>query len=255
MLTVEKKFINKNKKFEDYLYFNNYGKIYCIMYLVSYPESENLIKLIKKFKININCTDMKNQTLLMYLFEVQSQIKRLDKNNYQKLFEYLINNCNNLSSKNCENKNLFISELEKDNKEDALIIYKKFGDKIDINYPYYDNDLTLFGKAFLDSDEDLIEFYLSNFKNIDLNKIDLEYNRNVLHYICMRNSPKNEINFHKYEKYINLGVSLTQKDIFGRNPLFYLFITEENEIKKKQDPISSLSYLLDSYGTLKKKRK
>ena len=49
----------------------------------------------------------------------------------------------------------------------------------------------------------------------------------------MRNSPKNEIDFHKYEKYINLGVSLTQKDIFGRNPLFYLFITEKNEIKKK----------------------
>ena len=70
----------------------------------------------------------------------------------------------------------------------------------------------------------------------------------------MRNSPKNEIDFHKYEKYINLGVSLTQKDIFGRNPLFYLFITEKNEIKKKQDPISSLSYLLDSYETLNNKK-
>ena len=252
--TGEKKFVNKNKKFEDYVYFNNYGKIYPIMYLVSYPESESLIKLIKKYKININCTDIKNQTLLMYLLEVQSQIKRIDKNNYKKLFEYLINNCNNLTSKNCENKNLFVTEIEKENKEDALMIYKKLGDKIDINYPYYDNYLTLFGQAFLDFNNDLIEFYLSNFKNIDLNKIDLKYNRNVLHYICMRNSPKNEIDFHKYEKYINLGVSLTQKDIFGRNPLFYLFITKENEIKEKEDPISSLSYLLDNYETLNNKK-
>lgn len=70
----------------------------------------------------------------------------------------------------------------------------------------------------------------------------------------MRNSPKNEIDFHKYEKYINLGVSLTQKDIFGRNPLFYLFITKENEIKEKEDPISSLSYLLDNYETLNNKK-
>ena len=83
--------------------------------------------------------------------------------------------------------------------------------------------------------------------NINLNKIDLKYNRNVLHYICMRNSKKNEINFHKFEKYLNLDVSLTQKDILGRNPLFYLFLDKENKIKENEDPISSLSYLLDSY--------
>ena len=252
--TQEKKFKNKNKKYEYYSYFNNYGKIYPIMYLVSYPESESLIKLIKKYKIDINCTDLKNQNLLMYLLEVQSQIKNIDKNNYQKIFKFLINNCNNLTCKTSENKNLFVSEIEKRNKDDALIIYKKLGNKIDINYPYYNNYLTLFGQALLDSDEELIEFYLNNFKNINLNQIDYKYNRNVLHYICMDNSPKNDMNFHKYEKYINLGVSLTQKDIFGRNPLFYLFISKENEIKKKEDPISSLSYLLDSYYNLNKNK-
>jgi hypothetical protein len=49
-------------------------------------------------------------------------------------------------------------------------------------------------------------------------------------------------------------VSLTQLDIFGRNPLFYLFINELNDIKK-EDPISSLSYLLESYNEHNKNKK
>ena len=173
--------------------------------------------------------------------------KKIDINNYNKIFDYLLNNCNNLSLKNSENKNLFVSEIEKGNNDNALMLYKKLGDKIDINYPYYDNNLTLFGKALVNSNQKLIDFYLNNFKNINLNKIDIKYNRNALHYIYMRNSNKNEINFHKFEKYLNLDVSLTQKDILGRNPLFYLFLDKENKIKENEDPISSLSYLLDSY--------
>ena len=252
--TQEKKFVNKNKKFENYLYFNNYGKIYPIMYLVSYPESDNLIKLIKKYKININCVDLKNQNLLMYLLKVEKQIKLLDKNNYKKMFNYLLNNCNNLLSnlKNDKKENMFVTEIEKGNYEDALLIYKKFGNNIDINYPYYNNCETLFGKAYLDKDTKLIEFYLTNFKGINLNKMDLKFNKNILHYICMNNTPKNEIDFHKYEKYLNLGVSLSQKDIFGRNPLYYLFLNEYHEIKKNEDPISSLSYLIN-YANSKNK--
>ena len=37
--------------------------------------------------------------------------------------------------KNSENKNLFVSEIEKGNNDNALMLYKKLGDKIDINYP------------------------------------------------------------------------------------------------------------------------
>ena len=244
--TQEKKFVNKKKEFKNYIYFNNYGKIYPIMYLMSYPESENLIKLIKKYKIDINCTDAKGQTLLMYLLEVQAQIKRIDKNNYEKIFDFLINNCNNLAAKNKDNKNLFVTELEKGNNEDALKIYKKLGDKVDINYPYYNNYLTLFGQALLDSNNILIDFFLTNFKNINLNLIDTKYNRNVLHYICMENSTKKDINFQKFAKFLNLDVSLSAKDILGRNPLYYLFIDENNKIKE-EDPISVLSYLLESY--------
>ena len=253
--TLEKKFVNKNKDLQKYKYFNNYGNIYPIMYLLAYPESDELIKLIEKYKININCSDLKNQTLLMYLLEVQKQIKNISEQNYKKIFDYLINNCNNLSTKNKDNKNLFITEFEKGNYPDALKIYNKLGDKvIDINDPCYDKYLTVFGKAIVDSNEKQIEFLLNNFKNINLNKIDIKYNRNVLHYICMKNSANQEIDFSKFAKYINLGVSLTQKDIFGRNPLFYLFINESNNIKK-EDPISSLSYLLDSYIEHNKKEK
>ena len=251
--TQEKKFKSKNKEFEDYKYFNNYGKIYPIMYLLSYPESNELINLIKKHNININCTDLKNQTLLMYLLEVQKQIKNISVTNYQKIFNYLINNCNNLSAKNSENKNLFITEFEKGNLEESLKIFQKLGDKIiDINDPCYDNYLTVIGNAIVNSNEMQISFLLNNFKNIDLNKIDIKFNRNALHYACMKNSANQEIDFSKFAKWINLGTSLTQKDIFGRSPLFYLFINENNEIKK-EDPISTLSYLLDSYNQNKKR--
>ena len=253
--TKEKKFLNKNKDLQKNKYFNNYGNIYPIMYLLSYPESDALINLIKKYKININVTDMKNQTLLMYLLEVQNQIKNINENNYNKIFDFLINNCNNLSIKNKDNKNLFITEFEKGNYSESLKIYQKLGDKIiDINDPCYDNYLTLFGNAIINSNQTQIEFLLNNFKNINLNKIDIKHNRNVLHYICMKNSANQEIDFSKFAKYINLKVSLTQLDIFGRNPLFYLFINESNDIKK-EDPISSLSYLLESYNEHNKNKK
>ena len=252
--TLEKKFMNKNKDLQKYKYFNNYGKIYPIMYLLAYPESDELIKLIEKYKIDINCTDLKDQTLLMYLLEVQKQIKNISEQNYKKIFDYLINNCNNFSAKNKDNKNLFITEFEKGNYSEALKIYNKLGDKvIDINDPCYNKYLTVFGNAIVNSNEKQIEFLLSNFKNINLNKIDIKYNRNVLHYICMKNSANQEIDFSKFAKYINLGVSLTQQDIFGRNPIFYLFINDSNNIKK-EDPISSLSYLLDSYNERNKNR-
>ena len=58
--------------------------------------------------------------------------------------------------------------------------------------------------------------------------------------------------FSKFSKWIKLGVSITQKDYLGRNPLFYLFINENNKIKK-EDPISTLSFLLDSYNQSKTK--
>ena len=66
----------------------------------------------------------------MYLLEVQAQIKRIDKNNYQKIFDFLLNNCNNLGFKNNENKNLFVTELEKGNKEDTLKIIKNWEIKL-----------------------------------------------------------------------------------------------------------------------------
>ena len=50
------------------------------------------------------------------------------------------------------------------------------------------------------------------------------------------------------------NATFIQKDIFGRNPIFYLFINAMNDIKK-EDPISSLSYLLDSYNEHHKKDK
>ena len=253
--TLEKKFVNKNKELQKNKYFNNYGNIYPIMYLLAYPESDELIKLIKKYNIDINCTDLKNQTLLMYLLEVQKQIRNINEQNYQKIFDYLINNCNNLSVKNKDNKNLFITEFEKGNYSEALKIYNKLGDKIiDINDPCYNKYLTVFGNAIVNSNEKQIEFLLNNFKNINLNRIDVKFERNVLHYICMKNSANQEIDFSKFAKYINLGVSLTQKDIYGRNPIFYLFINQSNNIKK-EDPISSLSYLLDSYNEHNKREK
>ena len=251
--TAEKQFINNDSKFEEYKYFNNYGKIYPIMYLIAYPCSTELIKMIKKYKININCIDLKKQTLLMYLFKAELQIRKISEDNYYKMYNFLIDNCNNLLLENVEGETLFFKEIESNNEEQALIIYNKLGEKnLDINFPYYDN-LTLLGKAVIDRDENLIDFLLSNFKEINPNKIDVEYNRNVLHYICMRASSKKEENYNEFLKWINLGTSLTQKDNYNRNPLFYLFIEEEEDIKK-DDPISILSFLLETYYNKNKKK-
>ena len=251
--TAEKQFINNDSKFEDYKYFNNYGKIYPIMYLIAYPCSTELIKMIKKHKININCIDLKKQTLLMYLFKVELQIRRISEDNYYKMYNFLIDNCNNLLLENVEGETLFYKEIESNNEEQALIIYNKLGKKnLDINLPYYDN-LTLLGEAVINRDEDQIDFLLSNFKEINPNKINVKYNRNVLHYICMRASSKTEENYNEFLKWINLDTSLTQKDNYNRNPLFYLFI-EENEDIKKDDPISILSFLLETYNNKNKKK-
>ena len=69
----------------------------------------------------------------------------------------------------------------------------------------------------------------------------------------MRASSKTEDNYNEFLKWINLGTSLTQKDNYNRNPLFYLFI-KENENIKKVDPISILSFLLETYNNKNKKK-
>ena len=242
--TKEMKFKNNSKKKDKFKYYNNYGNIYPIMYLLSYPQSDELINLIKKYKININCTDCKNQTLFMYLSEEKEQIKNLSEDNYKKIYNYLLNNCNNAPDKNLLYKKMFYDKFEKGYRKSALEIFTKLGN-IDINEPYYKGNITLFGKAVINSNKNEINFLLDNFKDLDINKINIKTKRNPLHYICIQNSTKREIDFSKFSKWIKLGVSITKKDYYGRNPLFYLFLDNKNNIKRG-DPISSLSYLLDN---------
>ena len=249
--TEEKKFKNNIKEFQNYKYFNNYGKIYPIMYLLSYPESNELIDLVEKYKININCTDLENKTLLMYLSKVEEQIINISQDNYKKMFKYLMDNCNNIFDKNNEYKKLFLKEFEAGNRKKALEYIKEITN-FDINEPIYNDRLTLFGNAVIESNEDEILFLLNHFKDLDINKLNIKEKRNPLHYVCMKNVSKREIGFSKFSKWIKLGVSITQKDYLGRNPLFYLFIKEDNKIKK-EDPISTLSFLLDSYNQSKTK--
>jgi hypothetical protein len=93
-----------------------------------------------------------------------------------------------------------------------------------------------------------IEFMIKHFKDkINMNEIDTKYKRNVFHYICMNNSTKEEIDFSLYRTLINANVNLCQKDVYERNPLFYLFIKGDNSIKN-EDPISSLSFLIEAYN-------
>ena len=66
----------------------------------------------------------------MYLFKVELQIRRISEDNYYKMYNFLIDNCNNLLLENVEGETLFYKEIESNNEEQALIIYNKLGKKI-----------------------------------------------------------------------------------------------------------------------------
>ena len=91
---------------------------------------------------------------------------------------------------------------------------------IDINDPCYSNYLNVIGNAIVNSKEKTKRLSIKKFQDIDQNKIDIKYNRNELHYTNNKNTANQEIDFSKFEILIDFGTSLTQKDIFGRNPLF-----------------------------------
>ena len=147
----------------------------------------------------------------MYLSEEKEQIKNLSEDNYKKIYNYLLNNCNNAPDKNLLYKKMFYDKFEKGYRKSALEIFTKLGN-IDINEPYYKGNITLFGKAVINSNKNEINFLLDNFKDLDINKINIKTKRNPLHYICIQNSTKREIDFSKFSKWIKLGVSITKKD-------------------------------------------
>ena len=50
---------------------------------------------------------------------------------------------------------------------------------------------------------------------------------------CINNSASAEIDFSIFSMLIKANTDVRQKDVFGRNPLFYLFINENGETKEK----------------------
>jgi len=251
--THEKKFISKSNKFKEYKYYNNIGKIYPIMYLMAYPCSNELIKLIKKYKIDINCIDISKKNSILYLYEMEFQIKNISVPNYKIMFNYLIDNCTkeNLASKS--NYSIFFLEIDNLENGEAAKIYNKLGKNyIDLNDK--NEKFTLLGEAIYHKNDKKVNYLLDNFKDINLKIVNNSFKRNALHYTCICSNSKEEIDLNKFTKLINLDPSLlSQKDIFLRNPLFYLFLEDDLKIKKG-DPISILSYLLEIYYEKFKKK-
>ena len=251
--TSEKKFVSKNKKFKEYKYYNNVGKIYPIMYLMAYPCSNELIKLIKKYKIDINCIDLSKKNSILYLYEMEFQIKNISADNYKIIFNYLIDNCSkeNLASKS--NYSIFFLEIDNLENGEALKIYNKLGKNyIDLNDK--NEKFTLLGEAIYHKNDKKVNYLLDNFKDINLKIVNNLTKRNALHYTCICSNSRDEIDLNKFNRLINLDPSLlSQKDIFLRNPLFYLFLEDDLKIKKG-DPISILSYLLEIYYEKFKKK-
>ena len=244
--TQKKNFINDNKYSNEY--FNNYGKITPLMYLLSYPYSKELIKLIDSNNIDINAKDNLEKTPFMYLLYNKFQISNISKNEYNTMFDFFNNNNKiDIDTIDSNGNSMFSMCLMNENFNDALKIYNKHKSEINVNRTNNSNKNGLLKQLFKKNKKN-INFILKNFKEkIDTNSIDLKYKRNALHYTCINTKATDEIDFSIFSDLIKSNTSITQKDIYNRTPLFYLFIDNKNEIKKG-DPISSLSYLLENYN-------
>ena len=242
--TEKKKFINDKNENE---YFNDYGKITPLMYLLSYPYSAELIKLINKNNIDINSKDILGKTPFMYLIYNRNQIKNISENEYDSMFDFFNNN-NKIEIESIDlNGNSIISLcLFKHYYKDSLKIYKKHKLEVNVNRTNNSNKNALLEELNVKNKSN-INFILTSFKEkIDTNNIDLKYNRNALHYTCINTLATDEIDFEIFADLIKAKTSISQKDIYERTPLFYLFIDGKNKTKIG-DPISSLSYLLENY--------
>ena len=215
----------------------------AFMYLMSYPFFNNINEFVEKNGININYQDESGQTALMYLINNKEKICQIS-TNFENTLNYFINENNNVNltltdnngisafglllMKGCFSEALsiyinqrFINEQRKFNLEILLFIVNYLNQKVE--YKKILNCLSIFGK--------------------DLQTFNDEHKRTLLHYICMYSPDSNTI-FEELILEINkLYQNFNEKDIFNRNPLFYLLI-EENEKNKNKDPYIQLEACL-----------
>ena len=229
-------------------YFNDYGNVTPLMYLMIYPLKQELSSLISKYALDINAKDNYNKTALHYLLLNYEQLYNINKSIYISFFRYFISlpnisidavDANGISAMSyCLFKSyLTLSKILNDVHSDNIIYNRNNSNNINPMLYYFKEKKTK-----------QIEFVIKHYKDkINMNEIDVKYKRNVFHYICMNNSTKEEIDFSLYRTLINANVNLCQKDVYERNPLFYLFIKGDNSIKN-EDPISSLSFLIEAYN-------
>ena len=220
-----------------------YKKESGFIHLMSYPFISDLEKFVQENKVDINFQDESGNTAIINLINKKEYIIQISKDVYDAAFKYLTNNINIDIKKNTDKeKSAFYLCLKKNYIEEAKIIYAKFKN---LQNSFF-NPIILNFIINQKNAEEIIEF-LSTFKDIiDFSLFNYEQKRSLLHYICLYISDNNNIKlFNEILSYLDtLELNYSQKDIYERNCLFYLFLNED-DIRKKHDPIQQLMYIFE----------
>ena len=233
-LSLFNKFIKSGAKIQ-------YEKDSAFIHIMAFPFISDLPKFIQENKIDMNFKDKSGNTALSNLMNNKEHIIQISKDSFDNAFKYLIDNINIDITKDKE-KSVFYLCLMEDYIEEAKIIYNKFK----IFHDSYFNPIILNYIIENKNPEKIIEF-LNKFKDvIDFNLFNSEHKRSLIHYICIYLSEDMD-KFHKLFSFMdNLKIDYLLKDKYERNFLFYLFL-DQNERKKKYDPIQQLMYVFEKY--------
>jgi len=212
--------------------------------LITYPFFKDISLFIEQNNININFQDKSGKTVLMHLINNKERIIHISKDIYNKTFKYFLNNKKiKIEKSDINGISAFGLCLLKGYFYDAKIIYYTF-----LNYKYqFHGEILIFIVKYIYNRKNyyqiinFFEIFQNNFNNFnDLAK------RTLFHYICMYFPCENHYFYIFKEIYlslIKLNIDISQKDIYDRNPLFYLFIDNNNKIKNN-DPIFKLELIL-----------
>ena len=221
----------------------------AFIYLMAYPFFENisLSLFVEKNNIDIYYKDKEGKNAFFYLINNKDKIISISEGVFNNAFNFFIK-----KYKTENETDFFIDAFElcliRGYLNDAKKMYlnKSNNQKIILLYHYkmliyiinYINKSKEYKKII-----DLLKVFDNTIQYDNFNSI---YDRNLFHYICLYSSEDNTKFYIFKEIYLSLiknPINLSKIDIYKRNALFYLFI-DENEKIKKEDPFFKLEFCL-----------
>ena len=218
-----------------------------LIYLMSYPFFvDNMYNFITENKIDVNFEDESGNNALNCLLNNKKNITQISNDAYEHTLKYFFSNIKNdlLIKNNNNEKCIFYSLLDKNNFEEAKIIYLRLK---------YSPILTFLNSIILNfilenSDSQKIIEFLDIFKDaIDFNLFNPEQKKTFAHYICLylSDDTHSKIFNQIFSIIVKLKIDFSLKDQYERNCLFYLFL-DQNDNKKMYDPFEQLKFIFEN---------